>query len=103
MERLTPGLVAESAAMKDVLAAARRVAATDAGVLLLGESGTGKNQLARLIHYSSKRAAAPLVEVHCAALPDAAKESASEPEAVTPEAAKEEAPEPQPAEEAASR
>ena len=75
VERLTPGLVAESAAMKDVLAAARRVAATDASVLLLGESGTGKNQLARLIHYSGKRAAAPLVEVHCAALPEALLES----------------------------
>src|SRR5467141_250792 len=75
VERLTPGLVAESAAMKDVLAAARRVAATDASVLLLGESGTGKNQLARLLHYSSKRAAAPLVEVHCAALPEALLES----------------------------
>jgi DNA-binding NtrC family response regulator len=75
VERLTPGLVAESAAMKDVLAAARRVAATDASVLLMGESGTGKNQLARLIHYSSKRAAAPLVEVHCAALPEALLES----------------------------
>jgi len=75
VERLTPGLVAESAAMKEVLAAARRVATTDASVLLLGESGTGKNQLARLIHYSSKRAAAPLVEVHCAALPEALLES----------------------------
>ena len=75
VERLTPGLVAESAAMKEVLAAARRVAATDASVLLLGESGTGKNQLARLIHYSGKRAAAPLVEVHCAALPEALLES----------------------------
>ena len=75
VERLTPGLVAESAAMKEVLAAARRVATTDASVLLLGESGTGKNQLARLIHYSSKRAASPLVEVHCAALPEALLES----------------------------
>src|SRR5712664_1753308 len=75
VERLTPGLVAESAAMKEVLAAVRRVAATDASVLLLGETGTGKNQLARLIHYSSKRAAAPLVEVHCAALPEALLES----------------------------
>ena len=61
--------------MKEVLAAAQRVAATDASVLLLGESGTGKNQLARLIHYSSKRAAAPLMEVHCAALPESLLES----------------------------
>jgi len=75
VESLTPGLVAESAAMKEVLSAARQVASTDASVLLLGESGTGKNQLARLVHYSSKRAAAPLVEVHCAALPEALLES----------------------------
>jgi transcriptional regulator with PAS, ATPase and Fis domain len=39
-------------------------------VLLLGESGTGKSQLARCIHYQGKRAAGPLVEVHCAALPE---------------------------------
>src|SRR2546427_10149625 len=75
VERLTPRLGGERAALKEGLAADRRVAATDASVLLLGESGTGKNQLARLIHYSSKRAAAPLVEVHCAALPEALLES----------------------------
>jgi transcriptional regulator with PAS, ATPase and Fis domain len=51
------------------------VAATDATVLLLGESGTGKSQLARTIHYGSPRAAAPLVEVHCAALPETLLES----------------------------
>ncbi len=68
--RLTPVLVAESAAMKATLAAAEQVAATDATVLLLGESGTGKTQLARYVHYRSRRAAAPLVEVHCAALPE---------------------------------
>jgi DNA-binding NtrC family response regulator len=68
--RLTPDLVAESAAMKAVLAAARQVAPTDASVLLLGESGTGKSQLARFIHYQGHRAAAPFVEVHCAALPE---------------------------------
>ena len=70
LERLTPGLVAESRGMQEALAAARQVAATDASVLLLGESGTGKSQLARYIHYRSKRAGAPLVEVHCAALPE---------------------------------
>ena len=70
LERLTPDLVAESAGMKSALAAARQVAATDASVLLLGESGTGKSQMARYIHYQSKRAGAPIVEVHCAALPE---------------------------------
>ena len=71
IERLTPELIAESAAMKEAVAAARQVAPTDATVLLLGESGTGKSQLARFIHYQSKRAQAALVEVHCAALPEA--------------------------------
>jgi DNA-binding NtrC family response regulator len=70
LARLTPALVAESAAMREVLAAARRVASTDATVLLLGESGTGKSQVARFIHYQSRRAGGPLVEVHCAALPE---------------------------------
>jgi len=70
LARLTPALVAESAAMQAVLAAARQVAPTDATVLLLGESGTGKSQLARYVHYQGRRAAGPLVEVHCAALPE---------------------------------
>ncbi|HEX9402633.1 MAG TPA: sigma-54 dependent transcriptional regulator [Anaeromyxobacter sp.] len=70
LARLTPDLVAESAAMTAAVAAARQVAPTDATVLLLGESGTGKSQLARYIHYQSKRAASPFVEVHCAALPE---------------------------------
>jgi two-component system response regulator HydG len=70
LERLTPDLVAESPGMRGALAAARQVAATDASVLLLGESGTGKSQLARYIHYQSKRAGGPVVEVHCAALPE---------------------------------
>jgi transcriptional regulator with PAS, ATPase and Fis domain len=70
VKQLTPNLVAESPRMKQALASARQVAASEASVVLLGESGTGKSQLARLIHYSSKRAAGPLVEVHCAALPE---------------------------------
>ena len=70
LERLTPDLVAESPGMKAALAAARQVASTDASVLLLGETGTGKSQLARYIHYQSKRASSPIVEVHCAALPE---------------------------------
>jgi DNA-binding NtrC family response regulator len=70
LQQLVPDLVAESAGMKAALAAAEQVAGTDATVLLLGESGTGKSQLARYVHYRSRRAAAPLVEVHSAALPE---------------------------------
>jgi DNA-binding NtrC family response regulator len=75
VEQLTPGLVAESDKMRAVLRSAQQVAATDASVLLLGESGTGKSQLAQFIHYQSRRASAPLVEVHCAALPETLLES----------------------------
>jgi two-component system, NtrC family, response regulator HydG len=75
VQQLTPALVGESPRMKAVLAAARQVARSDASVLLLGESGTGKSQLARLIHYSSRRAGGSLVEVHCAALPETLLES----------------------------
>lgn len=70
LEQLTPNLVAESSAMREVLSSARQVAATDATVLLLGESGTGKSQLARYIHYQSKRSTGPIVEIHCAAFPE---------------------------------
>jgi DNA-binding NtrC family response regulator len=70
VDELTPRLVANSQRMHEVLDAAIRVAPSDATVLLLGESGTGKSQIARFIHYNSLRAAAPFVEVHCAALPE---------------------------------
>ena len=63
-------VVAESEAMRNVVSHARRVAASDETVLLLGESGTGKNLLARAIHNASARSAAPFVEVHAAALPE---------------------------------
>ena len=63
-------IVAESAAMRSVVDDARRVAGTDETVLLLGESGTGKNLLARAIHNASARSAGPFIEVHAAALPE---------------------------------
>ena len=75
IERLTPELVAASPAMQSVLASARQVAATDATVLLLGESGTGKSQLARYVHFHGRRAAGSFVEVHCAALPESLLEA----------------------------
>jgi DNA-binding NtrC family response regulator len=62
-------LVAESEAMREVLRLAERVAATDANVLITGESGAGKDALALFIHQHSSRATKELVKIDCAALP----------------------------------
>lgn len=61
-------LIAQSAAMQRVLETAERVAPTDANVLILGENGTGKTQLARHIHECSHRAQKPFVCVDLGAL-----------------------------------
>jgi two-component system, NtrC family, response regulator HydG len=68
-------VIAESPAMRSLVADARRVAITDETVLLEGESGTGKTLIARAIHHASRRSAGPLVEVHPAALPESLLES----------------------------
>ena len=67
-------IVAESPAMQEVLSIAQRVAASDAPVLLTGESGTGKSLLARLIHEWSARGNS-LIEVNVGALPEGVFES----------------------------
>ena len=69
------GIIGESGRMQDVLSLVRRVAASDATVLVRGESGTGKELIAKAIHHASRRAAAPLVRVNCAALPENLLES----------------------------
>jgi len=63
-------IVAESRKMRDVLAFAQRVAPSDATVLVLGETGTGKELLARAIHRWSGRADRCFMAVNCAALPE---------------------------------
>ncbi len=61
-------VVSESRAMKDILAVARKVAPTPATVLITGETGTGKEKLATLVHCSSPRSHGSFVKVNCAAL-----------------------------------
>ncbi len=68
-------IVGQSPAMKRVLGQAEQVAGTNSTVLLLGETGTGKELLARAIHSLSSRKDRPLVTVNCAALPPTLIES----------------------------
>ena len=68
-------LVGRSAALEKVRRLVARVATTDAAVLIRGETGTGKELVARAIHEGSGRAAGPLVAVNCGALPEHLVES----------------------------
>jgi len=68
-------IIGESPAMKEVFETVQQVAPTKATVLILGESGTGKELIAKAIHHLSPRRRAPMVTVHCAALPPTLLES----------------------------
>jgi transcriptional regulator of aromatic amino acid metabolism len=68
-------LVGESLAMREVFAVLERVAATDATVLVEGETGTGKELVARALHDASPRRRGPFVAVDCGALPEGLLES----------------------------
>lgn len=68
-------LVGSGAAMTRVRDQVFRISAADANVLITGESGTGKDLVARLIHSQSRRRTQPFVAVNCAALPDSLLES----------------------------
>ena len=62
-------IVGTSDALVEVLNSVRRVAPTDATVLIWGETGTEKELIARAVHSASKRADKPFVKINCAALP----------------------------------
>jgi formate hydrogenlyase transcriptional activator len=68
-------IVGQSPALMSVLEDVRRVAPTDASILITGETGTGKELIARAIHSASNRKDKPLIKVNCAALPTGLVES----------------------------
>jgi formate hydrogenlyase transcriptional activator len=68
-------IVGDTAQMQQVFADVEQVAPTAAAVLILGETGTGKELIARAVHKVSKRAERPLIKVNCSALPAALIES----------------------------
>lgn len=71
----TGNLTAASPQMREILAAVDRVAATRTTVLLCGESGVGKDLIARTIHHRSPRAGRPFVKINCTAIPEELMES----------------------------
>jgi DNA-binding NtrC family response regulator len=69
------GLIGRSRRMQDVIRTAEIVAATKSTVLITGETGTGKEMVARAIHYHSPQRDMPLIKVNCAAIPETLLES----------------------------
>jgi transcriptional regulator with PAS, ATPase and Fis domain len=69
------GIVAESPAMRQLMELARRVAMVDSTVLITGESGAGKERIARFLHEHSCRASGPFVAVSCGAIPESLLET----------------------------
>jgi DNA-binding NtrC family response regulator len=68
-------IIGESEALRETLDIVRRVADSEATVLVLGESGVGKELIARALHYNSPRAPRPFVAVNCGAIPEELLES----------------------------
>lgn len=72
---LIAGLIGHSSAMREVHLLTQKAAKSDASVLLMGETGTGKELVASALHHLSPRSAGPLIKVNCGALPETLLES----------------------------
>ena len=68
-------IIGNSSKMQEILAAVSRVAATRSTVLLCGESGVGKDMIARAIHHHSPRASMPFIKINCTSIPETLMES----------------------------
>ena len=74
-ENTFSGIQASSGAMRKVIREAKRMSQLDSSILIIGETGTGKELLARACHAASERAELPFMTLNCAALPDDVAES----------------------------
>ena len=75
LDEPAPELIARSPELRRVVAVVDRVAQSDAPVLIIGETGTGKEVIARHVHRASRRASGPFVSINCAAIPEQLLES----------------------------
>src|SRR3989304_6102720 len=64
------GIIGGSRALKGIISEVKKIASTKSKVLLLGETGTGKELFARVIHFNSSRRALPFVPINCSAIPE---------------------------------
>ncbi len=71
----TDKIIGKSQAMLDLFEAIKDVAASDSSILIVGETGTGKELVARAIHANSKRMGRPFVPINCGAIPESLMES----------------------------
>lgn len=72
---IAPSFIGKSSVITQILSSLPQIAQSDASVLITGENGTGKEIIARLIHYHSRRRYFPFVGVNCAAIPETLIES----------------------------
>ncbi|MBU8908922.1 sigma 54-interacting transcriptional regulator [Desertibacillus haloalkaliphilus] len=71
----TDGIITQSTKMKQIINVTKRVAHYDSSILILGESGVGKELIARLVHNNSNRKTSPFIKVNCGAIPHELLES----------------------------